>query len=314
MTSLLVAKQYIKNFIAKYEVYLLPLGKLILALTVLIMINAKIGYMSELDNISIVLIAALMCSFMPANFIIIVAAIFVIAHLYAIAMECAIVVLAVFLIMFLLYFRFSPKDTMVVVLTPLCFILKIPYVIPLTMGLVGTPVSIVSVACGVTVHYMITYLSDNATTLSGMAAEDMATKFRYVIDGILNNQTMIVTIAAFSITIIVVYLIRRMAIDHSWTIGMVAGALINIMILLLGDLILDTKVSVLGSIFGTLVSIAIVKVVEFFVFHVDYSRAETVRFEDDEYYYYVKAVPKITVAAPSRTVKKINSPKKRSRL
>lgn len=31
------------------------------------------------------------------------------------------------------------------------------------------------------------------------------------------------------------------------------------------------------------------------------------QFEDDEYYYYVKAVPKMTVAAPTNTVKKINT-------
>ncbi len=313
MTSLLVAKQYIKNFIAKYEVYLQPLGKLIMALTAILMINAKIGYMSKLDNISIVLVVSLMCSFMPANFIIIVAAAFVVMHLYAVSMECAIVVLAVFLLMFLLYYRFSPRDTLVVLLTPLCFILKIPYVIPLAMGLVGTPLSIISVACGVVVHYMVTYISDNATALAGMGAEEMTVKFRYVIDGILNNKTMLVTIAAFSATIIIVYLIRRMAIDHSWIIATVTGALVNIMVLLLGDLLMDTEVSILGAIVGTIVSIGIVKVVEFFIFHVDYSRAESVQFEDDEYYYYVKAIPKITVAAPARTVKKINSPKRRTR-
>ena len=65
MTTLLVAKQYIKNFIGKYEVYLKPLMKLILALVSLMMINGKIGYMHRLDNISIVLIVSLMCSFFP---------------------------------------------------------------------------------------------------------------------------------------------------------------------------------------------------------------------------------------------------------
>ena len=38
----------------------------------------------------------------------------------------------------------------------------------------------------------------------------------------------------------------------------------------------------------------------------DYSRTEIVQFEDDEYYYYVKAVPKVHVAVPEKTVKKIN--------
>ena len=62
---------------------------------------------------------------------------------------------------------------------------------------------------------------------------------------------------------------------------------------------------------GTIVSVLAAKVVEFFVFSVDYSRTEKVQFEDDEYYYYVKAIPKINVAAPSRTVKKINSHKRK---
>ena len=34
----------------------------------------------------------------------------------------------------------------------------------------------------------------------------------------------------------------------------------------------------------------------------DYSRTENVQFEDDEYYYYVKAVPKIGVAVPEKQV------------
>ena len=122
---------------------------------------------------------------------------------------------------------------------------------------------------------------------------------------------MILTIAAFAVTIILVYLIRRLSIDYAWTIAIIAGALGDIMILLVGDLIFDTNVSILGLIIGTVFSVAVAKIVEFFAFHVDYSRTESVQFEDDEYYYYVKAVPKITVATPSRTVKKINTLKKR---
>lgn len=313
MTSLLAAKQYIQNFIIKYEIYLQPLGKLFIALITLLMINSKIGYMARLDNLAIVLIVALMCSFMPMNFIIIISAAFVVLHLYEVSLECAVVVLAIFLLMYLLYYRFSPKDTLVVLLTPLCFQFGIPYVIPLTMGLIGGPVSAVSVACGVAVQFVISYIADNAATISGIAEEDMAAKFRYVIDGIVNNKTMIVTIAAFTITVIIVYIIRRLAIDHAWIIATVSGAMINIMVLLLGDLILDATVSVPGAILGTVVSVGIVKIVEFFVFHVDYSRSESVQFEDDEYYYYVKAIPKITLAAPSKTVKKIHSSKRRLR-
>ena len=311
MTSLLVAKQYIKNFVSKYEVYLKPVGKLILALVTLMTINGKIGFMQKLDNISVVLIAALMCSFMPTNFIIVVAALFVLLHLYALSIECAAIGLVLFLVLFLLYFRFSPKDTIAVILTPICTTLGIPYVVPLTMGLVGTPASVVSVACGVIVSSFIKNIADNATALSAMETEDMAARFRFVIDGLINNKEMILMIIAFAVTIILVYFVKRLAIDYAWTIAIAAGALADMMILLVGDLVFDTNGSIVMLIIGTIVSVLIAKVVEFFAFSVDYSRTEKVQFEDDEYYYYVKAIPKINVATPSRTVKKINSHKRK---
>lgn len=311
MKTLLVAKQYIKNFISKYEVYLKPLMKLILALASLMMINGKIGYMQRLDSLPIVLIVALMCSFMPMNFIVFISAVFVILHMYALSLECAAITLVVFMVLFLLYFRFSPKDTMVVVLTPMSFALGIPYVMPLAMGLLGTPVSAVSVGCGVIVTHLINYIADSATTLSGMETEEMSAKIRFIIDGFIDNKGMMLTIVAFTVTIILVYLIRRLSIDYAWTIAIGAGALADMMILLVGDFMFDTNVSILGLIVGTVFAVLIAKAVEFFAFQVDYSRTEKVQFEDDEYYYYVKAVPKVTVATPSRTVKKINSSRKR---
>lgn len=72
----------------------------------------------------------------------------------------------------------------------------------------------------------------------------------------------------------------------------------------------DTNVAIAGVIIGTIVSAGIACVIQFFVFNVDYSRTEKVQFEDDEYYYYVKAVPKVTLATPERTVKRINQQKK----
>lgn len=311
MTGLLEAKQYIKNFVNKNETYLMPLLKFVLALVALMTINAKIGFMQKIDNISVVLIASLMCSFMPMNFIILMAALFVVLHLYALSLECAAVGLVLFLVLFLMYFRFSPKDTLVVLLTPICSALGIPYVIPLTMGLIGTPASAVSVGCGVIVTGFIKHIAGSATSLSSMETEEMATKFRFVIDGIIDNKEMVLMIIAFTVTIILVYFVKRLAVDHAWTIAIIAGALADVMILLVGDLVFDTNVSILGLIIGTMFSVGIAKIVEFFAFHVDYSRAEKVQFEDDEYYYYVKAVPKITVAAPSRTVKKINSTRRR---
>ena len=314
MTTLLVIKQILMTLYSKYEVYITPLLKFMLAFIALLLINARVGYMDSIDRMAVVLIVALMCSFMPMNFIVIVSALFILLHLYSFSLECALVVGVGFLLMFLLYLRFSPKDTLVVVLMPICFLMKIPYVIPLAMGLIGTPASAVSVACGIIAYYMIHYVTQNVSVIVAMdmADEAMAAKFRFIIDGILKNKEMVVTIAAFAVTVIIVYLIRRLSIDYAWTIAMVAGVVADIMVLLVGDLMFDTNVGLFGVVFGNIISVLFVIVLQFFVFNVDYSRTEKVQFEDDEYYYYVKAVPKVVVSRPQKKVKQINSQKSRT--
>ena len=307
MTTLLVMKQILMTLYSKYEVYITPLLKFVLAFISLLLINSRIGYMANIDKMTVVLIIALMCSFMPMNFIVVMSALFVLLHFYAFSLECAVVVGVGFLLMFLLYLRFSPKDTLVVVLMPMCFVFKIPYVIPLAMGLIGTPASAVSVGCGVIAYYMIHYVTQNVSVIAAMADEETVAKLRFIIDGILKNREMVVTIAAFAITIIMVYLIRRLRIDYAWTIAMIAGIVVNIMVLLVGDLMFDTNVALFGVIFGNIIAFLLVLVLQFFVFNVDYSRTEKVQFEDDEYYYYVKAVPKVVVSKPDKKVKQINS-------
>ena len=86
-------------------------------------------------------------------------------------------------------------------------------------------------------------------------------------------------------------------------------SIIEFVIVLIGSLMLKTDTSLVELIIGSVVSIIISFIIHFFVFSVDYSRTEHTQFEDDEYYYYVKAVPKITVSTPNKKVKKINSKK-----
>ncbi|MCH5270391.1 MAG: hypothetical protein J1E83_06535 [Lachnospiraceae bacterium] len=312
MTNLLEIKELIKRIYSKQEVFILPVLKFLLAFVTLFCINRQLGYMGRIDRLAIVLIVSLLCSFLPTGFAIFFAAVFVLLHFYALAIEVALVGFCLFLVMVLLFFRFSPKDSVVVLLTPLCFGLKIPYVMPLAMGLIGTPASAVSVGCGAVIYYLMHFISLNANSIRALDEGEATVRLRMVIDGIINNKEMMVIIAAFAFTVIVVYIIRRLSIDHSWTIAMVAGNILNVVILLMGDLMYDINVSVPALLLGSLISLGLVAVLQFFVFSVDYSRTEKVQFEDDEYYYYVKAVPKMTVAVPEKTVKRINAPLGRS--
>ena len=307
MSALLELREKLRNIYSKGEVYITPFSKFLLSLIAFLCINANIGYMGKLNNTMIAIVLALIGSLLPLNLTVLICGGMVCAHLYALSLECGIVGAAVIILMFVFYFRFSPSDSAIVLLLPICFGLKIPYVIPIAAGLLCTPLSVVSVACGTIAYYVITYFKENSQTIATLDAENAVAKFRFVIDGVLGNKEMFVTVIAFAAMVLVVYLLRRLSIDHSWTIGMVAGIIFGVVILLVGSTGFKTDISIGGLILGMIVSFLICKVLEFFMHNVNYSRTEYVQFEDDEYYYYVKAVPKNSVKREKKKVKKITS-------
>lgn len=299
-----------KRFLGKYDIYIFPVLKFVLALTTFLLINARVGFMTKLDSPAVALILALMCSFLPINMTVVFAGILVTGHMYALSLEAFALTFVILAVMFLLFFRTSPRYGYLLIVTPLAFVLKIPYLVPLAMGLVGTPVAAVPVGCGTVVYFLLHYIHMNTTLLGNTQSSTMAEKLTYLLDNAVNNKEMFLTVAAFALTLIIVYVIRRMSIDHAWTVAVAAGAVTDMIVLLAGSLIFDVSTKILPVILGSLVSAALALLLQITIFSLDYSRTEYVQFEDDEYYYYVKAVPKITIAVPEKTVKKISPQKK----
>lgn len=313
MTALLEFKESLKSFYGKYEIYISPIIKFFTALTILLYINANIGFMERLNHIGIVLIIAIACSILPSNFIVIVAGLYVVAHLYQLSLTVSAVALVLMLLMFLLYFMLSSKESYVVALTPIAFMLQIPYAIPLSMGLIGTPVSAVPVSFGIVLYYLIQYVKQNSSIITKSEAENMLQTYTYIIDNVILNKEMLITILAFAVTVMCVYLIRRLSTDYAWAIATITGAVVNLLFLLVGDYVLNISHHIVLLLFGMIASVLIVFLLQFFVFGVDYTRTEYVQFEDDEYYYYVKAVPKMTITSKDKKIKRINVQKRASR-
>ena len=171
--------------------------------------------------------------------------------------------------------------------------LKIPYVIPIAFGLVGTPVYAVPIIFGTIVFYMTDYLKEAASSLKGEGAAGMISQVTSYAQQVFQNKEMIVSVFAFIIVLLLVYTVRRMAINYAWKTAVAAGAVAGIAIVFAGSMMLGVKVSYLELILGNIAAVIVGLVLEFLFFSVDYSRCESVQYEDDEYYYYVKAVPKL---------------------
>ncbi|MCR5280001.1 MAG: hypothetical protein K6E19_11225 [Lachnospiraceae bacterium] len=293
MEQLLIIRDKIKVFAGKNEAWLLPLFKFLMTFILMLRINSRLGYMTRLTGLPIAMIVALAGSFLPINLTIVILGAIVIAHIYKISLMAAGVVLALFMVLFLLYYRFASKDAVGTMLMQVAYVFNIPAFIPVSMGLTGTPVSMVSVGSGVIVHYVLAYIADHAKELSSTAeADSVMTSFKGIVDAIIGNKEMYVMAAAYAVTVLVVYVIRRLPVDFCWYIAIGAGSLACFFVTLVGNGALHTGIA-MGPVFvGVLISVIFNIILQFFCFSLDYNKTERVQFEDDEYYYYVKAVPK----------------------
>jgi len=116
-----------------------------------------------------------------------------------------------------------------------------------------------------------------------------------VVNSLFKHKEMFITAAIFAAVILVMWLVRKLRFEFVFEITIVLGAIINILGFLLANLQLDINVGTGSMILGTVVSMLLVFVAQFFRVVLDYTSVEHVQFEDDDYYYYVKAVPKIDV-------------------
>lgn len=307
METLLEWKEKIRHFYSKNEIYVVPIVKFFLAFLLFFIINKNIGYMKRLDHIAVVLVLALLCAILPANAMVLFGVILTLLHLYALSKEVFLTGAVFFLLLALLYFRFAPKEGYYTALTPICFVFRIPYIMPIAEGLLCKPYAIFSVISGTFAYYFLNGIKMNEALL-GASSEDTtaASKFAAALKQLIGNKEMYLVLTAFVVAMLLVYQIRRLSVDHAWTIAILTGVLVQFAILFAGYLLFGINGKVFTLLIGSIVSTGMAFVLKFLFFNVDYTRVERVQFEDDEYYYYVKAVPKISVTQSKKQIKQFN--------
>ena len=152
MATLLEFRGLVKRFYAKNDVYVKPAIKFMLALASFLLLNSKIGFMQQLRSPVIAIVLAFICALLPMNGIVVFAGVLMIAHAYALSLEACAVTAGLLVVMYLLYFRISSRMGILLIITPICFMLKIPYVVPLLGGLLFGPGAAVPAGCRAVIH------------------------------------------------------------------------------------------------------------------------------------------------------------------
>lgn len=311
MMNLLVLKEKCKQIYGKYDKYIVPAFKFIFAFLTFTVINANVGFMAKLKSPLVSLLLSVVCAFLPSGAVVAFAALIILGHIAASSLELALVVFVVFFVLLCAYFRFAPKGAYMAVLTPVLFALKVPYLAPFIAGLTMNVFSFIPVAIGVFSYYLLKFASGYDQKLGEMTTTSIMENVNYIMDGLFNNKAMLVYMLVFSVSAIIIYIVRKMALDYAWLIASVVGALVNLVLMIIGKFALGADINIFGIIIGNIFGLVIAFFLYVLVFSGDYTRTENVQFEDDDYYYYVKAVPKVSVSTKDVRVKKINAHKAR---
>ncbi|MFQ7053583.1 ABC transporter permease [Clostridium sp. AF35-15] len=311
MRGLLAGKEALKAFYARYSAFVNAFLRFITAFAAVFLINQNIGLMPKLSGGLVPLFAGIICAFLPFGAIAFLIGIFLLAQLFAASMEVALITLVFLLIVVLLYYGFQPGDSAYLIVTPLLFFLKMPFAVPMILGLTGSLVSVIPMSCGIFLYYVILYVKQNGSFLAGSEQTEITQMLAQVVKNLLANPAMLVMIAACCLGALTVCVIKKLSINYSWGIAIGAGLILQILVVFIGDFRFGVPVSVPELVVGMIGAVIASLIYQLFVFSVDYSRTEYTQFEDDDYYYYVKAVPKIAISRTDVKVQEINKVKRR---
>lgn len=303
MTFFIEIRSKFRKFLFEREVWVLRLLRFLLSLGALMMVNHTLGYQKYLNHWWVAVLVALLCMFIPLQGATVVVLFFIILHLLTLSTDVAVVALALLLIGYIVCGYFQSKDTHNFIFIPFCYQIHLPFVIPIGNGLTKSISELPSVVMASVFSYYIKTVAENATSFLEKNAEMTASALLQ--SKLLANPLFYIYLATMTGTFLIVYLIRTSETKNAWLLAVIMGTLASFTAVLASYLFLQGKDQIPTLAIGSAFTLLIGMLVAFLMRGLDYSRTEKVQYEDDEYYYYVTAIPKVRMEEQDKEVKKI---------
>ena len=290
MTALLELRQKISEVYGRYEAYVRICTKCLLAFLVFYMIHSQLSGSMNPRSWAEIVVATLIAVMIPIDACSILVAIFVIVHMLMISVEAGVTAVAFFLFLLLTYFIFKPRQSVLITVMCLAGMLNLTGAAALPIGLL---------------YGMILTLRQNSSVLEASAQRlTSMEKAAYFIKAIGSNERILLLMAALVVTIVVVYMIRKLPYSYAWAIAIAAGTACYVLTVLVGNVAFGVTVHLLYLSISIILGVLISSVLHVFLFLLDGTHTEFLEYEDENYVYYVRAIPKYSVA---RTDKKVTT-------
>jgi len=315
MQPLLIIREFIIRFYKRFEPVISVLLRFALGFYIFSLIQ-DIGHirpeLAEYYNllpISIVLILAIAFVVLPLS----ISYLLIIVDItiqYSSNIEVAAIIFVFLLCIFLFYARMAVKESILILLTIVAYRYGLIYLVPFIAGMYFSVTAIIPVAIAV---FLISFMPNIAgvietTYTADLSFTDMPATFGEVYEAMVYalqaSSDWVVQAFILGIVIILINIISKFSIPFAKEIAIALGAIVMICGFIVANTTGATEVGAFGIILPVLLCAFIAWFARLFDPILDYKRAESVRFEDDTNYYYVRAVPKIQLSKTKKASKK----------
>ena len=295
MTGIITIKNAIRDFLRKYDEVTTPIVRFIFSFIMFSCINSLFGYSEFLHRGVITFLLSVISALVTGPVTVFLAGVVITVHCFSVSVDVGVLCLLLFVVMYCSYMRMFQNTGYVLALVPILYMMKIPFAAPVLVAILAGFSGAVPASFGVVVYYFAQYVKEaNATLKLGEDADFQA--YSYVVNNLVKDKEMLLAIIAFAIVVMVTSLLHNLHYDYAWYVAIGVGSIFTILVFMICGMMVNVNVPagslVLGAILGCVISF----VVQVCKSVVDYSKKESVQFEDDDYYYYVKAIPKFETA------------------
>lgn len=301
MNTFIHFRDGIRKFVLQREMIFLRLWNVIVAFVGLMAVKDNFGYNKTISETWICLVLALTGILLPMRGVAFVICVFLVVNVVSLNLQVALVAAGMVIIGYLLCAYFHSKNTYNMAVVPILTSMGCPFVATLGTGLMSNINELCSLLCGTVTAFYLHVIKTNAASILDETVE--VSVIGLLKEHMLQDKMFYFTLVAVTVMFLIVYLFRQATISMSWLIANVAGVVAEFTIMLAGYLLTNQKGEISSLIVGNIVVLAVGFILNYFVLDLDYSRIEKVQFEDDDYYYYVTAVPKIRIASEEKEIK-----------
>ena len=281
------------NIAEEYAFLFIPLLKFVLAYLTFSTINTQIGYMTRLDNMFILLALSLISAVLPNMVMIMLAAVLLILQSYGVHLFAFVFVVLMLLLLYIFLQRFSDKYVLLLLIMPLALHFGLSPMVAVGGGLLLGPAALLPICSGTLIYAIVSIVAQSAPAIHGVEVQEFTTVVTQLMDGMMAKTDIVLLLIILASVFLIVYALRRLSVSFAWQIALLCGAFAFIVLLFAGGFFMETSMTV-GKMFpGILAAVLFGEILTFFCCGLEYKKTQRIQFEDDDYYYYVKAVPKV---------------------